>query len=199
MDIPADQLSGKQAYQLMVSCIIPRPIAWVSTRSAEGKLNLAPFSYFMGVGSRPPMLAVAIGERGGRPKDTAANIRATAEFVVSITPRALAEKMVQSSADYPPEVDEFAAAGLTPAVSARVGCPGVAESPVRMECRLHGIVTPGTNPIHLVIGEVVHFHVDDRILTDGRPDARKLDPVARLGGLEYAALGEIFTLPRPEA
>jgi flavin reductase (DIM6/NTAB) family NADH-FMN oxidoreductase RutF len=197
MEIDPKDRSPLEIYQLMTSCIIPRPVAWISTCSRDGVLNLAPFSYFMGVGSRPPMLAVCIGQRTGRPKDSAQNIRDTRQFVVNMTPRALAEKMVQTSGDYGPNIDEFEAAGLTPVPSVNVKPPGVAESPLRMECELHDIVKPGENPIDLILGEVVHFSLDDKIVRDGLVDAQLLDPVSRLGKNEYAALGEIFSIARP--
>ena len=197
MDVDAKDLSPREIYPLMTSCIIPRPVAWISTRSQAGVLNLAPFSYFMGVGSRPPMLSVCIGQRTGRPKDTAQNIRDTQQFVVNIATCKWAEKMVQCSGDYAPDVDEFEAAGLTPSPSVWVEPPGVAESPMRMECKLYEIIKPGDNPIDLILGEVVHFHLDDAIVKDGLADAALLDPVSRLGHDEYAPLGSIFSLFRP--
>lgn len=197
MDVDAKDLSPREIYPLMTSCIIPRPVAWISTRSRSGVLNLAPFSYFTGVGSRPPMLSVCIGQRAGRPKDTAQNIRDTRQFVVNIATCKLAEKMVQCSGDYAPDVDEFTVAGLTPAPSVRVEPPGVAESPIRFECRLHEIIKPGDNLIDLILGEIVHFHLDDAIVKDGLADAVLLDPVSRLGKDEYAPLGNIFSLRRP--
>lgn len=196
MDIDASSLSGRDAYGLMISCVVPRPVAWVSTLSSSGQRNLAPFSFFMGVGSKPPMLAVSVGQRKGGPKDTARNIRNTREFVVNICSRSLAEKMVATSGEFPADVDEFDIAGLTPSTSVVVKPPGVLESPIRMECRLHQVIEPADN-LDLVLGEVVHFHLDDSILTDGQPDPEKLDPVARLGGQKYASLGAIFELGRP--
>ncbi|MBY0588458.1 flavin reductase family protein [bacterium] len=198
MEIPADSVSMREAYGLLISCIVPRPVAWVSTRSADGVANLAPFSFFMGVGSKPPMLAVSVGHRHGSSKDTARNIRETGEFVVNICTRSLADRMVATSAEVGPEIDEFQLAGLTPIDSLAIQAPGVAESPIRMECRLHSIVDPAPNPVDLVLGEVIHFHLDDSILTDSLPDPMKLDPVARLGGSLYASLGEIFPIGRPD-
>lgn len=197
MEIASEDLSGREAYALMTASIVPRPVAWVSSLSTDGVRNLAPFSYFVGVGSKPPMLAVSVGWRKGSSKDTAANIRATEEFVVNLATGSLAEQMVATSAEVAAEVDEFALAGLTPCESTSIKAPGVKESPVRMECRLHQIVRPGENPVDLVLGKIVHFHIDDSILRDGLPDAGLLDPIARLGRQEYARLGNIFTIERP--
>ena len=188
----------REAYGLLIASIVPRPVAWVSTRSSDGVLNLAPFSFFMGVGSKPPMLAVSVGQRRGNPKDTTKNIRDTKDFVVNICTKELAQKMVQSSAEVGPEVDEFTLAGLTPISSVAIAAPGVKESPIRMECRLHSIVDPAPNPVDLILGEIVHFHLDDAILTAGLPDPRKLNPICRLGKSDYAALGEIFSIPRSD-
>ncbi len=169
MEIPASSLSMREAYGLLIASIVPRPVAWVSTRAADGVLNLAPFSFFMGVGSKPPMLAVSVGQRRGKPKDTAQNIRDTNEFVVNICTRSLADRMVQSSAEVGPDVDEFTLAGLTPIPSTAISAPGVKESPIRMECRLHSIIDPTPNPVDLILGEIVHFHLDDSILTASLP------------------------------
>lgn len=198
MELDASTLSGRDAYALMIACIVPRPVAWVSTASRDGGRNLAPFSYFMGVGSKPPMLAVSVGRRKNGPKDTSRNIRETGEFVVNLCPARLAEKMVATSGEFDASVDEFEVAGLAPAPSRVVAAPGVAESPVRMECRLHQIVEPAPG-VDLVIGEVLHFHLDDDVLTDGRPDPAKLNPIARLGGRTYASLGAYFELDRPSS
>jgi flavin reductase (DIM6/NTAB) family NADH-FMN oxidoreductase RutF len=197
MEIDPQSLSMREAYALLISSIVPRPVAWVSTVSQHGVRNLAPFSFFMGVGSKPPMLAVSIAHRQGQSKDTARNIRETAEFVVNICPATLAHRMVDTSAEVAPEVDEFELARLTATPSHAVLPPGVLESPIRLECRLHSIMAPEPNPVDLVLGEIVHFHFDDQILTGRLPDPRKLDPIARLGESYYATLGEILSIPRP--
>lgn len=198
MEIAASTLSPRDVYAVMTACIVPRPVAWVSTLSKEGVRNLAPFSYFMGVGSKPPMLAVSVGHRRDASKDTGRNARETGEFVVNICTRLLAEKMAATAGEYEAHVDEFEVAGLTASESKSVRAPGVFESPVRLECKLHQVVEPSDN-VDLLIGEVLHFHFDDSILTDGLPDAAKLDPVARLGGPWYASLGEIFAMERPKS
>ena len=197
MEIASSSLSFRDAYAMMISSIIPRPVAWISTVDGEGGMNVAPFSFFMGVGAKPPMLAVAVAKRKDERKDTSRNIRETGEFVVNICPASMAEKMVLTSGEYSHEVDEFVVAGLTPVPSTAVRPPGVGESPLRMECRLVQIITPGENPTDLILGEVIHFHIDDAIIEDGLPSPQKLDPIARLGRQLYASLCDIREIPRP--
>ncbi len=197
MEIDPKSLSIREVYGLMTSCIVPRPVAWVSTIAASGARNLAPFSYFMGVGSSPPMLAVSIGWRKGEPKDTARNIKETGDFVVNVATAPLVEQMVATSGEYPPDVDEFTLAKLTPTPSAKVKSPGVLESPLRMECILVDVIKPGANPTDLILGEIIHFHVDDQIVSEGLPAMQLLRPIARLGKQEYAELGPAFTFDRP--
>jgi flavin reductase (DIM6/NTAB) family NADH-FMN oxidoreductase RutF len=190
--------SAREIYALMISAIVPRPIALVSTTDGRGGRNLAPFSYFMGVASAPPVLAIStVGRRDGQKKDTLRNIEATREFVVNVVSEPMAEAMNLSSADFPYGHDEFAAAGLNPVPGARVAAPRVAESPVQMECRLERIVEVGAQPASLILGEVVLFHVREDVLTDGRIDVSKLKPVARLGGSDYAHVRDVFSMARP--
>ncbi len=181
----------------MTSLLVPRPVAWTGTRSAQGVDNLAPFSYFMGVSSRPPGLAISVARgRGGALKDTARNILETGAFTVSMTSRDLAEPMNATSAELPPEASEFETAGLTPVDGLRVAAPWPREARASMECRLWQTLDLGST--HLFVGEIVLFHVRDELLDqDGAVIARALDPVSRLGGADYATLGEIFSLSRP--
>lgn len=197
MEISSSSLSFRDAYQLMISSIIPRPVAWISTIDIDGQCNVAPFSFFMGVGGKPPMLAVSVAKRHDDHKDTSRNIRETGEFVVNICPSRMAEKMVLTSGEYSHDVDEFQVAGLTPVPSTVIKPPGVGESPLRMECKLAQIIKPGDNPADLILGEIVHFHLDDAILEDGLPSPVKFDPIARLGGQNYASLTNIREIPRP--
>ena len=194
---------GKKAtYFKMIECIVPRPIAWVSSVSSDGVRNLAPFSFFTGVTSVPPTLLFCAGnKRGGHPKDTPSNIIATGEYVVNVVPQAMAETMVQTSAPYDAEVDEFDAAGVTAIASEIVGVPRVAESPIAFECRLHTVQElehEGDVTSRIVIGRIELIHIDDEIVdADGRIDLDKLNVVARLGGASYATVGERFEIPRP--
>ena len=194
---------GKKAtYFRMIECIVPRPIAWVSSVSEAGIPNLAPFSFFTGVTSVPPTLLFCAGnKRGGRPKDTPANIIATGEFVVNVVSTAMATSMVQTSAPYEADIDEFEAAGVTAIPSEVVGVPRVAESPIAFECRLHSVQAlehDGEITSRIVIGRIELIHIADEILdADGRVDMDRLNVVARLGGASYARVGEPFEIPRP--
>jgi flavin reductase (DIM6/NTAB) family NADH-FMN oxidoreductase RutF len=185
----------------MTASVLPRPIAFVSTVSVEGIVNLAPFSYFNGVSSTPPVLSVAIGpKRGGLLKDTIRNIEATGELVINVVPRAIAEAMVKASGDYDPDVSEFDVTGLTRVASERVRPPRVGECPIAFECRCLQVVKVGAPEMatSLVLAEVVLLLVDDAVMTEGRVDPRKVDPVARLGGALYATLGEVWEIGRPD-
>jgi len=198
-------LSAAHRYRLLISMIVPRPIAFVSTRSAGGHANLAPFSFFMGVSGVPPLLALSVSTRRGEAKDTARNILETREFVVNAATEDLAEAVNQASGDWPFDTDEFALTGLTPLPSVKVAPPRVAEAAFSLECRTHQVVPLGAAPTdtHLVIGEVVWFHVREDVLEPGLDptaplvDATRLKPIARLGKNLYAQLGEIFALDRP--
>ena len=196
---PNDHAS-RNIYYLMTSIVVPRPIAWVSTMSRDGVLNLAPFSYFNAITSKPPLLSISVGRRRGARKDTANNASATRELVVNVVTEPNLDKMVQTSGDYGPEVDEFAKAGLTPLDSALVKPPRVAEAPVQMECKTREIFELSPGIADLVIAEVVMFHIAEDLPLDDdlRLPAADLRPVARLGGSEYAFLGEILERDRPK-
>jgi len=201
MIIDPAQASSADVYKVMIRSIVPRPIAWVSTISSEGVANLAPFSFFTGVSTRPPTVCFVPGRRpqSGQRKDTLQNVEETGEFVVNIVPAALAAPMNATAVDYPPDVDEFAEAGVTATPSRIVRAPRVAESPVSFECRRYDVVhvgVDGPGGSAIVIGEIVMIHVSDDVLSDGKIDVRLLDPLARLGGLEYARLGEPFEMKR---
>ncbi|MGK2856776.1 MAG: flavin reductase family protein [Thermoanaerobaculia bacterium] len=201
MIIDLTPLSTRERYAWMTATVLPRPIAFVSTVSPEGVVNLAPFSYFNGVSSTPPVLSVAIGpKRAGVLKDTIRNIEATGELVINIVPRSIAELMVRTSGDYEPDVSEFDLSGLTRVPSELVGPPRVGECPIAFECRAIQVVKVGAPSLatSLVLAEVVLLHVSDDVLTGGRVDPRKVAPVARLGGSLYATLGEVWEIARPE-
>lgn len=198
------ELAPADVYALLVGCVVPRPIAFVSSLSADGIANLAPFSFFNAGGAHPPSLVFSPVTTGtGRDKDTLHNVRATREYVVHIAPWPLREKMNQTSADYPPDVDEFEAAGFTKAPSVRVKPFRAAECPIAMECRLFQIVEHGAGPLraNYVIGEVVYFHIDESLLNGLRVDSSAIDAIGRLGGPHYTRVTResVFTLPRPTA
>jgi len=190
-------------YKLLIGSIVPRPIALVSTVSHDGIRNLAPFSFFTGISSKPALICFCPGPRpdGGLRKDTLENITRTKEFVVNIVSEEIAEAMNLTSGEYPPEVDEFAIAGLTAIPSDLVKPPRVAESHVNMECRLYLSIEfselPGGG--NLVIGEVLRFHVDDRIVENFKIDPDQLRAVGRMGGpTGYTRTRDRFDMIRPK-
>ncbi|MBL9173794.1 MAG: flavin reductase family protein [Verrucomicrobiales bacterium] len=201
MDLDTETLGARDLYEWMTTTILPRPIAWVSTVSPEGRTNLAPFSFFQGVCARPPtLLFCPVNDRHGQPKDTLRNVEATGEFVVNLVPFALVELMNATAATLPYGESEFERFQVRPAASLRVRPPRVADAPVAFECRLDRVIRLGEGPIagHVVLGRIVHFHVQDAVLApDGKPDPAKLDLVGRAGRNDYVRLGELFRLDRP--
>jgi flavin reductase (DIM6/NTAB) family NADH-FMN oxidoreductase RutF len=194
-------------YKLLIGCIVPRPIAWVSTVGADGVNNVAPFSFFMGVCNDPPTLAFSVGPRRRESttepagtKDTVRNLEATGDFVVNVVDDALAAQMNLTSGEYPPEVDEFKVAGLTAVPGVKVRAPRVLEAPISMECRVAQIVRVGRGPHSLVLGEIVHFHIRDDLYDRraGRVDMQRLKPVGRLAGEMYAHVHDLFEMKRPD-
>ena len=188
-------------YKLMIGMIVPRPIAFVSTLDAQGIRNLAPFSYFTGCSTNPPVVCFCAAVRSGpRPlKDTLINIRATGEFVVNIVSEDFAEKMNATSVEAPPEIDEFALAGLTPLPSELVKPPRVAESRIHMECRLRQIVQVSDKPGggNLILGDVLRFHILEDLLDGSKIDADKLRAIGRMGGPSYCRTHDRFQMSRP--
>lgn len=195
--VDGDRLDTETAYRLLVGCVVPRPVAWISTVDDAGCVNVAPFSSYNYVATSPPMLAVNIARRAGDGalKDTARNIAAQREFVVNVATEATMEAMHASAAEYPPGTSEAEALGLALLPSRHVRAPRLAASPVQMECRLEQIVPLGRGVNTLYIGEVLAFHLSDAVYDGRRVDARAMRPIARLGGPFYAALGEIFERP----
>ncbi|MBA3849738.1 MAG: flavin reductase family protein [Opitutus sp.] len=196
------QLSPRDGYAWLTQAVIPRPIAWVSTVSADGRPNLAPFSFFQAICSNPPTLMfVPTNNRDGGKKDTLRNIEAVPEFVVNLVPYALAAPMNATAAPLPYGENEFAHADVEPAASTRVRPPRVAASPVAFECTLDRVVTigNGVGAGNVVFGRIVAMHVADSVLAaDGKAiDPAKLDLIARLSGDYYMRTGELFTITRP--
>lgn len=188
-DIPADR-HGSFA-RAVKSLVVPRPIAWVSSRSAAGVDNLAPHSFFTVASSTPTIVQfVSVGE-----KDSLRNIRRTGEFVVNFAPAGLFERINATSTDYPPEISEFDAVGLTREPSLTVGVPRVAESPAAIECRLHAQPLP-IGDSFLVFGAVTHVVVDEEDMDERGPLVRALAPIARLGRDEWGELGRIRSIRR---
>ncbi len=193
--------SVPDVYRALVDIVTPRPIAWVTTLDPEGRVNLAPFSFFNAFGANPPVVVFSpTRRRDGSVKDTLLNVEATGEFVLNAAVEPLSEAVNLTSSEIPRGQSEVELAGLTLAPSTKVRPPRVAESPVHMECRLRQVVPVGDGPIsaNLVIGEVVLIHVDDSVLDDrGRVDPRKLRTIARLGADWYCRTSDLFEMTRP--
>lgn len=189
-------MGGREVYALLSSCIVPRPIGWVSTLSRAGVRNLAPFSFFNAITTRPALVVVCVGRRrGGEQKDTARNIEETGEFVLNVVTEDLAEAMNATAAEVGPEVDEFDLAGLGAIPSARVRPARVAGCPVTLECRLHEVLHPASAPMDVILGEILLAHVDETVWRDGAVDPALLRPVGRLGGSWYCR-ADLFSIER---
>jgi flavin reductase (DIM6/NTAB) family NADH-FMN oxidoreductase RutF len=188
----------------ITALVAPRPIGWIGSLSADGRENLAPFSFFNAFSADPPVVAFAPNEKqgSGGPKDTLANVRSVPEFTASIVSEALAAQMNESSRVLPHGISEFVKAGLTPAASRMVAPPHVGEALAALECRVFDVIElPGRSNgrrSHLVIGEVVGIHIDDGIIVDGRIDSLALAQLARLGYYEYTVVRELIEIPRPD-
>ncbi len=196
-----DALTGRERYQLLTSLVVPRPIAWVSTRSPEGRHNLAPFSYYAALSASPFLVGVSVGHRGGAPKDTLRNVRGTGAFCVNVVTAGQLREMNETSGEFPPEVDEFERAGLESAEAESVDAPYVAGCPAVLECRLFREVELGEAPNTLLVGEVLAVRLSEELRTrEGTwfVDTESLDPVARLWGDLYSRVGETPSLPRPK-
>lgn len=185
------------------SLIVPRPIGWISSQDSRGVVNLAPYSYFNGVGSEPPtvMFASEGTHVEGDFKDSATNVGETGEFVCNLATWELREAMNATSAQVARSVDEFELAGLTPVASRLVKPPRVKESPVHLECaHLKTVELPSNDPerpSQVVFGRVIGIHIDESIITDGMIDMQRFHPIARLGYMDYTMVDNVFTMLRP--
>jgi flavin reductase (DIM6/NTAB) family NADH-FMN oxidoreductase RutF len=193
-EVDPKNLAAEAAYRLLIGIVVPRPVAWVTTLSATGGVNLAPFSNFTFVSPKPPLLAISVGSKAGVYKDTARNILASEDYVVHIADRPLIKPMHLSSIEHPPHVSEVEELGLATLPSRHVRPPRLAVAPIAMECRLRHCIEFGETRSRLLVGEVVLFHFRDGLLKAGKIDTRELDPVCRLGGPLYATLGDIVTM-----
>jgi len=186
-------LSPGAFYHLLNAAIAPRPVAWISSLSREGVANIAPHSYTTVFALNPPIVGfVSTGV-----KDTVTNVRATGDFVYHIASVALAERLNRTSADFPPGISEFDWAGLTKQASDLVSSWRVLEAPIAFECRVVDVIQIAGQASFLVLGEIVRAHLSDEIMTGGRIDPVKLEPLGRLAGSQFSRLGEVFTLARP--
>ncbi len=202
MIIDCKKIETPHLYKLLIGSVAPRPIAWVSTQGTDGKTNLAPFSFFNVFSVAPPVLGFAPGYKkapAGQvrpPKDTLRNVNETGEFVVNIVSFDLAEKMNQTSGDYPEGISEFEAAGLTPVASQIIKPPRVGECLMTMECKLLQTINFGGSA--LVLGEILLIHLDESVYKhDGTIDLDVLQPIGRLGEDLYSTVKDRFSIPRP--
>lgn len=200
MIFDTEHMDHAEAYKLIIGSVLPRPIAFVSTRSAAGVDNLAPFSFFTVVCANPLTICFSPMRRGpgAEKKDTLVNVEQTGEFVVNVVDEAFVAAMNACSADYGPEVSEFAACSLTAAPSEVVAPKRVAESPIAMECKLHQVVEVSDRPGggSLVIGTVVRMHVRDDLYANGKI-LTTWHPIGRMAGATYVRTQDTFELPRP--
>ncbi len=194
MRIDPAYLDPETAYRLITGVVVPRPIAWVTSLSATGVLNLAPFSAFMFVSPKPPMLAISVGRKRNVYKDTAQNILNNEEYVVHIADSSLMTAVHESSTEHPPEVSEVEELRLSTLPGERIKVPRLAAAPIAMECRFRQCLEFGETRSRLIIGEVLVFHIRDGLLQNGKIETEALDPIARVAGPRYAKLGEITTL-----
>ena len=195
MIIDPSDLDTHAVYKLLIGAVVPRPIAWVSTRSGDGVLNLAPYSFFNVASREPPMLSISIGPRTGGEdyaKDTLTNVRETQAFVVNIVSLELANAMHETGINHAPEVNEFERAGVTPAECEVVSAPRVAEAKISMECTVEHMLKLGSD--YLVIGRMHRYHVQDDLMHQGRIDIAALDPLARMAG-NFSKIEALFDLP----
>jgi flavin reductase (DIM6/NTAB) family NADH-FMN oxidoreductase RutF len=200
MFVDFSKLTPRDTHPWIINSITPRPIAWVSTLSAAGMTNLAPFSFFQGICASPPTLMFCgANDRTGRKKDSVLNVEQVPEFVVNIVPYALRDPMNLTSAALPHGESEFEKFNVVSAPSTLVRPPRVAASPVAFECRLDRIVVIGAGPLagNVVFGTILCAHVSESVLTDGAIDPHKLDTIGRMGGEYYTRTTELFTIKRP--
>jgi len=205
MIIKCSETKTEQIYRILIGSVVPRPIAWVSSTSPDGLNNLAPFSFFNVVSVKPPILGFSPGYKRseiGTPvaKDTLTNVRNSGEFVVNIVSQFLAEPMNQSSANYPPDISEFDAVGLTAEASTMVKPPRVGESLISMECKVFHIHELGGSA--LVLGEILCIHLKDEVLIEEAEqigiNLDVLQPLGRLSGNLYSTISDRFEIARPE-
>ena len=184
------EMEVRAFYRILNSVVVPRPIAWVCTRSAEGVVNLAPHSFYTVACVDPPVVQFTSVGR----KDSLRNVEATGEFTISLTPEALFEQVNATSTDFPPDLSEAEHAGVRLEPGRRVSVPHVAESPVALECVLHSTLRLGDSTV--VLGRVLHISVWESAVRDGRPRIEHLKPLARLGGNEWSTIGEVKEIAR---
>ena len=201
MNLDFDGNDRDDAYRTMIQCIIPRPIAWVLSDSGNASLNLAPFSFFNGVGSNPPLISISIGRKdNGAKKDTWLNIEERSHFVTHIAHSDQAQLVSDTSAALVHGDSEIERNDLKLTNETDWSLPRLKDARVAMLCSRHQIIEIGENGMGLVLGRIHKVYVSDAILNSSSPteiDPHALDPLSRLGGIDYAALGKTFSIPRP--
>ena len=196
MVIDPKTLSSREAYNLLVSAVVPRPIALITSMNIDENVNAAPYSFFTAISSSPPLIIISVGRKNGAMKHTSENILRTKEFVVNIVTEKLLQSMNISAADFPPEISEIEQSNLTIAPSLSIKTPRIAESPVQCECVLHQHLEVGNEPVDLIIGEIVQFHIKDDLYSLGTISQENLKPIARMGGNFYSRTNDLFELQR---
>ena len=196
------ELDAASTARLVSGAVVPRPIAWVGTVDSCGTPNLAPFSFYNAVSTRPPRLMFSTSLRAGTEKDTLTNLRQVPEFTVSLATDALAEQLNATSLELPPDSDEFQIAGVAPEYSLTCAAPGVAASPVIMECLVDRFVDLSEDNPHdgyvVTIGAITRFRLDEAFIDDeGRIDQAAIIAIARMGGPTYSRATDLFDMPRP--
>ena len=194
MQFAASTPGPEDTYKLLTGIVVPRPIAWVTTLIPGGGVNLAPFSAFTFVSNKPPMVGINVGRKAGVLKDTGNNIHASGEFVVNIPDDSMIEPVHLSAIEHPPEVSEAELLGLELAPGSAIRTPRLAMAPISMECRLHRAIAFGDTGSEFMVGEVLAFHIRDGLYANGKIDTAKLRPICRIGGPNYAKLGEIVAM-----
>lgn len=202
MHLDPEQLSGDMMYRWLTGVVVPRPVAWITTLSSTDEVNVAPFSFYTCLASHPPLLGVTVMRRNGRRKDTARNAISRGEFVINVVTESTVAQANATSIDAPPDYDEAAAAGLSLSPSQRVKVPGLAVSPVRLECRLQQVLEFGesdgrTHPTTFLVGQVVWLWVDDAVTEVDAVSASKLQAVGRMGGPYWSTTRDLLRLERP--
>ncbi|MBU9720106.1 MULTISPECIES: flavin reductase family protein [Bacillaceae] len=200
LSLQPNALTKRENYHLLSTTIVPRPIAFVTSLSDSGVLNGAPFSFFNVVSAEPPLISISIGRKNGVKKDTARNILDNEEFVVHVTDETNVIGVNRTAANLPPDESEISLVDFNRVESTVVKVPGIAESPVRIECKLekHLVFQEGETMTDFIIGRVVHYHIKEDMYVDGKVNPSEMKPVGRLGGAEYSKIGEVFELQRPK-
>ncbi|WP_307343466.1 flavin reductase family protein [Metabacillus malikii] len=200
LSIDPNMNSERDNYKFLIGSIIPRPIAFVTTLSNDGVLNGAPFSYFNIVSSNPPMISISIQRSEGNQKDTARNIFATKEFVIHTVDEDNVNLVNKTAATLPPNQSEIEIANLTTVNSEKISVPGVKEAKIRFECVLEHFLELGDNgqtSCDFIIGKIVRYHIEEYLYNNGRINQQRLAAVSRLAGTNYAQIGEVFSIERP--